>query len=1259
MQQKKGKVVDTSDFDEVVLRLASPERILEWSWGEVKKPETINYRTQRSEKDGLFDEKIFGPERDFECYCGKYKGIRFRGIVCEKCGVEVTRSIVRRERMGHIELSSPVAHIWFLRSVPSRIALILGVSATDAEKVVYFAGYIITKVSADERNRLLKELDNEYKTKLKTLSEEKAKTALRDLMMSAKSEIESIQAGRVLDELTYHKYSVKYGTLFEAGIGAEALYQLFKKVDLDALAEELEKNLETAGAAEREKLGKRLSLVRAMRAADVRPEWMFLTRIPVTPPALRPMVALEGGRHATSDVNDLYRRVINRNNRLKKLKDIGAPEVILRNEKRILQEAVDALLDNSIRRGNAALQGGGAARSRPLKSLADYLKSKQGYFRQNLLGKRVDYSGRSVIVVGPDLKLDQCGLPKHMALELFRPFVIGKLLSRELAFNIRGAGRLIEEGVPEVWAILEEVIEGKYVLLNRAPTLHRQGIQAFRPVLVEGDAIQLHPLVCPAFNADFDGDQMAVHVPLSDEAQAEAREIMSASKNILKPGSGSPVVATDKDIVLGIYWMTKIVEGERGEGKYFGSPNAAILAYDFGLVGFRARVKVKPTPNNPKYAQFKDELFETTVGRLLFNSVLPKDYPYLNTDMKKKGMNKLVDELIERYGIDAMPGILDKIKRFGFVYATRSGVTWSISDVTVPSQKDALIAKAAKEVAEVAAQYDEGLLSEEEKRRIAIEIWHRTKGELEKLLPETLDKNGSVYDLMTSGARGTMGNLTQMAGMKGLIQNTKGEVMEFPIISSMKEGLSPLEYFVSTHGSRKGLADTALKTARAGYLTRRLFDVAQDVIVSGEECGTKEGIMISRMSASGIEQQFAKVIEGRVLAKDIEGDGGAALFKKNHFITPVDARAIDASGVPSVFVRSPMTCASRHGVCQRCYGADLTTHELVDQGEAVGTIAAQAIGEPGTQLTMRTFHAGGTATIGGDITQGLPRVEEIFDKRPPKSPAIVSQVSGEVIEVRDMGREKVIVVLPDAGSTPAAKKKGKKDADGVMRESTEYTVAWPRTPLVKKGARVEKGMLISDGSANIDELFETSGRSRVQDYIISEVSKVYELQGASTSRKHMEIIVKQMFSRRRIADAGDSQFVVGEIVELWELDDVNAALEEKGLRTAAADETVLGITDVSLTRKSFLSAASFQHTTRILIAAALRGSTDPLAGLKENVIIGRLIPAGSGFKGSVKHALIDTLKTARAKAIAEAEAQAARDAQAANMQEAGAEEVLA
>ncbi len=1205
----KHKPSEQNAFDLIGLRLASPERIKEWSFGEVTKPETINYRTQRSERSGLFDEKIFGPDKDYECYCGKYRGIRYKGIVCEKCGVEITRSIVRRERMGHIELASPVSHIWFLKSMPSRLALIMGIPSGELEKVIYFAGYIVTNVSQPEKDRILRDLDSEYKAKVKSLQDDKSKEAFKELLISTKRDIESVVPGKVLDEVEYHTYSMKYSTLFEAGIGAEAIYAILKKLDLKVLLVDLQGQLEKASALETPKVNKRISVISQMIASGVRPEWMFMTRIPVIPPALRPMVPLDGGRYATSDVNDLYRRVINRNNRLKKLKEIYAPDVILRNEKRILQEAVDALVDNSIRHGSAISSGVNQAQRRPLKSLSDNLKGKRGLFRQNLLGKRVDYSGRSVIVVGPELKMHECGLPKHMALELFKPFVISELLKRELAYNIRGASRLIDDGIPEVWAILEEIISNKYVLLNRAPTLHRLGIQAFKPILIEGNAIQVHPLVCTAFNADFDGDQMAVHVPLSDEAQMEAREIMASNKNILKPGSGDPtVVAKLLDIVLGCYWMTKTVVGEKGEGKIFHTPNSAITAFDFGEVGFRAQIKVLPTENE-KYTDFGGKVFDTTVGRLLFNSVLPADYPYVNGEVNQKKIAGIVDDLIEKYGVDQVPAIMDRIKAFGFKYATFSGTTWGIDDVIIPEGRGAIITASKAKADEVAEQYNAGLLSEDERARKHTEIWHEAKSEVEKLVPEALDKNGSVYDMLHSRARGSVSQLTQMAGMKGLITNTKGETIEFPILSCAKEGLTPLEYFITTHGSRKGLTDTALNTAKAGYLTRRLFDVAQDAIITEEDCGSKDFIKITSVNSAGIETSIAKNIKQRFLAEDVKNASGEVIFKAGTFLTKQDALVIESAGVTEVSLRSPLTCKTLRGVCVKCYGADLGKHKIVDIGEAVGTVAAQAIGEPGTQLTMRTFHAGGTASVGGDITAGLPRVEEVLENRTPKNPAIIAHVDGVISEIVKGDKEKTIVVLPDHESK--------------LKDKVEYTVSTARMVLVKVGDNVKRGDLLTDGSADIDELYKYAGKEVAQNYIIREISKPYELQGESVSRKHIEVIVKQMFSRRKIKDAGNTTLSRGDIVEPFDLADANFAADSNGGEHAKVEELLMGITEVSLSRKSFLSAASFQHTTRVLIAAAIRGGNDVLAGLKENVIIGRLIPAGTGFKGSPKNLMIE------------------------------------
>lgn len=1207
MYNHKTRTSHTEQFDTVSIKLASPERIKDWSCGEVTKPETINYRTQRSERNGLFDEKIFGPDRDFECYCGKYRGIRYKGIVCEKCGVEITRAIVRRDRMGHIELASPVAHIWFLKNVPSRISLVMGIPVTELEKVIYFAGYIVTSVSETEKARVLKDLDSEFKAKVKTLQDEKSKLAIKELAIATRHDIETLLPGRVLDEIEYHRSSVKYPTVFEAGIGAEVIYNILKGVDLHKLLKKLGSELERAPSTELARLNKRLSTVQWMMNAGVRPEWMFLTRVPVIPPAIRPMVPLDGGRYATSDVNDLYRRVINRNNRLKKLKEINAPDVILRNEKRILQEAVDALIDNTVRHSSLS---GNQSQRRPLKSLSDNLKSKRGLFRQNLLGKRVDYSGRSVIVVGPELKLHQCGLPKHMALELFKPFVVSLLLKRELSYNIPGARRLIEDAVPEVWAILEEVIRGKYVLLNRAPTLHRLSIQAFQPVLIEGNAIQLHPLVCTAFNADFDGDQMAVHVPLSEEAQAEARLVMAADKNILKPGNGEPVLSAKLlDIVLGTYWVTKVLAGAEGEGRYYSNPNSAITAYEFGVVDLRAKISVLPTETE-RYKHFEGKIFETSVGRLLFNNILPQDYPFQNHEMSRKKISELVGDLIEDYGIESTPPIMDRVKNFGFRYATHSGVTWGLGDVKIPAGKQALIDKGQAAINEVMNQYREGLLSERERIAKSVEIWQGVKSEIEKLIPATLEVNGSVYDMTYSEARGSLGNLNQMVGMKGIIQNVSGESLEFPIISCYKEGLTPLEYFITTHGSRKGMTDVALNTAKAGYLTRRLFDVAQDEIVTEEDCGTKDGIIIYRKTASGIEMSLSKNIRGRFLAADLYNDAHSLLFKRGHLITKADAEIIDQTPVEFANVRSPLTCKSIHGLCIKCYGVDLGNNKPIELGEAVGTVAAQAIGEPGTQLTMRTFHAGGIASVGGDIVAGLPRVEEIFEKRKPKSPAVVSHIDGVVSDINVIGHDRLIVITPEVGETVGKKL------------DNEYTVSALRGSLVRVGQSVKRGDILTDGSADLEELFHYAGRDRTQNYIIHEVSKLYELQGVAVSRKHIEVIVRQMFDRYKIKDPGESRFTHGDVVEVSDLLETNNRLKEEGLREATVEAVIMGITEVSLSRSSFLSAASFQHTPRVLIQAAIKGAEDSLIGLKENVIIGRLIPAGTGFKNGYKEKLI-------------------------------------
>jgi DNA-directed RNA polymerase subunit beta' len=1206
------KETPITDFNAISLRLASPERIREWSYGEITKPETINYRTGRSERGGLFDERIFGPEKDFECYCGKYRRIRYKDIICERCGVEVTHSIVRRERMGHIELASPVAHIWFIRGVPSRLGMFLNLSMADLEKVIYFAGYIITKVNAEEKLRLLKEIDKEYKERARSLQDERSKDALKEAMFSAKRSLEGIMVGRVLDEVNYHRLSLKYGSVFEAEIGSEALYNICKNADLDKLLVKVSEDLEKASALERTKTQRRYNLIRSMKRSGIRPEWMFLIAVPVIPPDLRPMVALDGGRHATSDVNDLYRRVINRNNRLKKLKELDAPEVILRNEKRILQEAIDALIDNSIRR---SASGGGAmsqAQRRPLKSISDSLKGKQGRFRQNLLGKRVDYSGRSVIVVGSELSLDQCGLPKHMALELFRPFIIAKILERESAFNIRGAGRLIDDKVPEVWAILEEVIKDKYVLLNRAPTLHRLGIQAFRPILIEGSAIRVHPLVCSAFNADFDGDQMAVHIPLSNKAQEEAKNLMAASRNILKPGTGNPIVNLKLDIILGCYWVTKYGHGAKGEGKVFESIKEAIIAYNFDELDIRAKIKVLIDTDATKFGSDVGQLLETSVGRILFNEKLPNDFPYINRDITSKEINNILEDLIGRYGITPLlAGTLDKLKNFGFKYASRSGTTWGLDDIKVPVEKEKIIADARQESHNLEERFQEGLLSDDELYRLHIQLWTNARNKIKKVLLDNLDPEGSVAFMLTSGARGSGDQVSQMGGMKGLIINPAGRLIDFPIIPSYKEGLSPLEYFITTHGSRKTLTDTALNTAKAGYLTRRLVYVAEDVIVTEEDCGNSAGKLISTKNVVGFDRGIAHLIRGRVLAEDLktpdgpsDGRAGKILFPKGHLITSVDAVLAEKAGVVEASIRTVLTCKSTHGICRQCYGLDLGRSKLVAIGEPVGIVAAQAIGEPGTQLTMRTKHSGGV-DVGGDIVGGLPRVEEIFERRIPKNPALISEIDGTVIEVKTDNRENTLTILVDKTSKHTKTKE----------DSIEYKIPLSREVVVKTGQEIKVGQFLTDGPADLQQLSKLAGRSATEEYIINEITKVYELVGAAISRKHIEIIIRQMFSRRKIRQVGDTVFDVGDIVESVELVETNNSIKLAGGKEAAGETVLLGISEVSLTTSSFVAAVAFGQSTRVLIKTAIRGGLDRLRGLKENVIIGRLIPAGTGLKG--------------------------------------------
>ncbi len=1168
-----------TDLQAIRIKIASPEDILSWSHGEVTKPETINYRTQKAEKDGLFCEKIFGPEKDYECYCGKYRRIRYKGVVCDRCGVEVTKSSVRRERMGHIKLACPVSHIWFLRGVPSRIGMVLDLPMVRLEKVIYFAAYIVISVNEEAKKKILAQVEKEYKIKIKN---SKLKEELKTARDRVREEILGIKPLKVLSEVEYYDYSLKYGEIFEAGTGAETIRNLFEKVDLKKEIEKLKKEKEEAMGISRRKILNRLRFLQGLFRAGIRPEWLFLTLIPILPPDLRPMVQLDGGRYASSDLNDLYRRVINRNNRLKYLLEISAPEVIIRNEKRMLQEAVDALIDNGMRKGilTTATTGG----KRLLKSLADILKGKQGRFRQNLLGKRVDYSGRSVIVVGPALKLHQCGLPKKMALELFKPFVIQKILERELAYNVRGASRLIEQETDDVWAILEGVVKGKLVLLNRAPTLHRLGIQAFQPVLIEGEAIEVHPMVCKAFNADFDGDQMAVHVPLSAEAQKEAREIMLSSLNLLKPATGMPVISPTQDITLGCYWLTKFREGAKGEGKVFSNPMEAIMAQEFGDVGLKARIRVR----------LKDGAVETSVGRILFNETLPENEPFVNEVVNSKKLEKIVGGLIKEYDRGIVEETLDRIKNLGFEAATISGVSWGMDDLIVPPEKEGIMAEAEKEIEQLDNHFKKGLLSKEEKSNKIIEVWTRVKSEIEKLVPKTLPEDGSVSIIVNSGARGSWTQPVQMTGMKGLVINPAGKIIELPVKSSFKEGFDVLEYFISTHGARKGTADTALRTSTAGYLTRRLVDVAHEVVVSEEDCGDEEGFEMLKAESDELGQDFNYKIVGRIVLENIKTKKGKIILKKGETIDWKKAGQIINEGIERIKVRSPINCKSVRGVCQKCYGWDFGRNELVRQGEAVGVVAAQAIGEPGTQLTLRTFHTGGVAG-GGDITFGLPRVQEIFEARMPGGKAEISKVDGEV---KDITPEKVIRI----------KVKGQKE------EIVEYKIPAKTAIYIKKGQDVKKGQQLCEGNLDLKEIFKTRGKEETQRYIVREIQRIYVSQGATIHDKHIEVIIRQMFSRVRIKDPGDSDFTVGGVIERAEFIERNKKLEKEKKNQAKSVPILLGISRVSLTTDSFLSAASFQETSRILIRACLEGKEDKLRGLKENVIIGKLIPAGTGFR---------------------------------------------
>ena len=1147
-------------FDKIKIGIASDEKIREWSKGEVKKPETINYRTLKPERDGLFCERIFGPTKDWECHCGKYKRVRYKGIVCDRCGVEVTKAKVRRERMGHIELAAPVAHIWYFKGIPSRIGLMLDVSPRSLERVIYFASYIVTDKGSS-----------------------------------------GLTKAQVLSEKEYHEAEEKYGKgSFKAEMGAEAIRKLLAEIDLDKLANKLKKELEKASEQKKAKLVKRLDTVESFRLSGNRPEWMVMNVVPVIPPDLRPMVQLDGGRFATSDLNDLYRRVINRNNRLKRLLELGAPEIIVRNEKRMLQESVDALIDNG-RRGRPVTGAG----NRPLKSLSDLLKGKQGRFRQNLLGKRVDYSGRSVIVVGPELKIYQCGVPKEMAVELFKPFVMKELVGRGIAHNIKNAKRMVERLRPEVWDILEDVIKDHPVMLNRAPTLHRLGIQAFEPVLVEGRAIKLHPLVCTAFNADFDGDQMAIHLPLSPEAQAEARYLMLSVNNLLKPQDGKPVTVPTQDMILGAYYLTMEVEGEQGEGGYYSSPEEAIMANFNHDLGMHAMINVRITKeiNGEKKSKF----VKTTVGRLIYNEGIPQDLgfvdrsnpenafePELNFTVMKKNLGKIIAKCINKHGLSKTAELLDYIKATGYKYSTTAGITVSVDDVKVPPAKKQILADAQVQVDNVTKQYRRGLITDKERYDSVIKIWEDATDKVTDAMKDNFDTLNPVYMMSESGARGNLNQLRQIAGMRGLMASTTGKTVEIPITSSFREGLDPLEYFISAHGARKGLADTALRTADSGYLTRRLVDVSQDIIVREHDCGTTHGIELSDIKdGNQVVEKLEERLLGRYPLEDIYNpQTNELIVDKDTLITENIADEIVAAGITSVKVRSVLECRTKHGVCAKCYGMGLATREEVSIGESVGIIAAQSIGEPGTQLTMRTIHSGGVAGV-ADITQGLPRVEELFEARKPKGLAIISEIDGKISISDDKTRKEVTVT-------------GKDDAK-------KYTIPFGSKLRVRDGDEIKAGAPITEGSINPNEILAINGPDGVYLYLVQEVQKVYRNQGVDINDKHVEVIARQMLKKVRVEDNGDTPLFAGSLMDVYEVEEANEKAIAEGKRPATYKRVLLGITKASLATESFLSAASFQETTRVLTEAAVKGKVDELIGLKENVIIGKLIPAGTGM----------------------------------------------
>ncbi|MBU0614132.1 DNA-directed RNA polymerase subunit beta' [Patescibacteria group bacterium] len=1281
----------STDFDSIRMKLASPDVIRAWSYGEVTKPETINYRTQKPEKHGLFAEEIFGPTKDWECYCGKYKKIRYKGIICDKCGVEVTQSVVRRERMGHIELASPVAHIWFLRGVPSKIGTILDVSVQALEKVLYFSSFIITDVNEEAREHTLEQVKAEYKAKKKMIRSENKRDLARAIesfkddkkklkseedrieqitqekldeleedFISVDKDLKEIKVMKIIPETTYHDWSIKFGHIFNAGIGAEAVLKLLERINLDETIDLLQVELDTARSkTKHDRIIRRLKLLHSLKRNGVEPNWMILRAIPVIPADLRPMVPLDGGRFATSDLNDLYRRVINRNNRLKRLYALNAPEVITRNEKRMLQEAVDSLVDNSARSSKTVIASTG--KKRQLKSLADILKGKQGRFRQNLLGKRIDYSGRSVIVVGPHLSIDQCGIPKKMALELFKPFVISKLIAREYVHNIRSANRFIDTDRPEVWDILEEVTADSYVMLNRAPTLHRLGIQAFRPILIEGKAIQVHPLVCDAYNADFDGDQMAVHVPLTVEAKKEAEEIMLSIRNLLKPSHGGPVTTPGKDMAWAAYYLTMTPnEPDEKNIKVFSSPDEVKYAYEVGAFGLQDWMKVRKN----------GELIQTTVGRLILNELFPEKIGFVNDVLGKKQIAAIVREVLEYYGQEFTAGMLDKIKELGFRYAMLSGYSWGMTELPLIEGKKEIVEDGNKKTQEVENFFTQGLLTSSERHSQIIKIWTDAKDRIEGLTKNALSYGSSAQTMIESGARGSWGQLTQMIGMIGLKASPSGEIIELPVKSSFKDGVDVLEFFISSHGIRKGLTDTALKTANAGYLTRRLVDVGQDVIVQEEDCGDDKGVVMTHEESEEIGEPLLVRILGRFTLDDIKLPGGRkVVVKAGEMITEEHIREIkkSKSELDSVRVRSVMTCKCNRGVCQKCYGYDLAYNKLVKTGTAVGIIAAQSIGEPGTQLTMRTFHTGGVA--GKDITQGLPRVEELFEARMPKRKAIMTEVSGsveieeaqrtieqvgtgkQIIDTRpgqkivrirhiasdeisySLGRGSKLLVKEGEKVTKGQVIGEKVDGEKILSEfegvvssasKTKATVVYEANKIreyvipqgyglyVKDGDNVVAGDVLTEGHLDLQALYKYKGREAVQKYLSKEVLGIYASQGQKLNNKHVEIIIKQMFSRVRIVEPGGTDFLPGEIIEKATM---FAELDRLGseCKRPEVEELFLGITKISLSTESWLSSASFQETARVLINAAVVGKIDCLQGIKENVIIGRLIPAGTGF----------------------------------------------